>query len=204
MREPGVGRVLAASLHQAISEVLPTRLGFYESFLPAEGLRGGTIGVAPLLAVLSFLRQEGENYDRVTAQAGEYAAEWTVASMAPLERTMIGSAPTWLRARLVLRVARHLVRVTCDKSRATSRLRKGTARMHLRESIFCTVREPVGSPLCGFYGAALARLLALFALPPVSVVVEHCRGTDDSRVHCTLTFSLAGDLQRPLSTETAA
>jgi hypothetical protein len=57
MRDAGIGRVLVASLHEAISDVLPTRLGFYENWLNAEGLRGGTIGLAAVNAVLSFLRQ---------------------------------------------------------------------------------------------------------------------------------------------------
>ena len=35
---------------------------FYENWLNAEGLREGTIGLAPLYAVLSFLRQEGDAY----------------------------------------------------------------------------------------------------------------------------------------------
>ena len=68
MRESGVGRVLVASLHQAIGDILPTRLAFYENWLNAEGLRDGTIGLAPLYAVLSFLRQEGDAYALVTTQ----------------------------------------------------------------------------------------------------------------------------------------
>ena len=44
MRESGVGRVLVASLHQAIGDILPTRLGFYENWLTSEGLRDGTLG----------------------------------------------------------------------------------------------------------------------------------------------------------------
>ena len=60
MREAGIGRVLVASLHQGIADILPTRLAFYENWLNAEGLREGTIGLAPLFAVLSFLRTEGE------------------------------------------------------------------------------------------------------------------------------------------------
>ena len=44
MGDAGIGRVLVASLHQGIADVLPTRLGFYEDWLNAEGLRGGTIG----------------------------------------------------------------------------------------------------------------------------------------------------------------
>ena len=55
--------MLVASLHQAIADILPTRLAFYENWLNADGLREGTIGLAPLYAVLSFLRQEGDAYE---------------------------------------------------------------------------------------------------------------------------------------------
>ena len=51
-------------------------------------------------------------------------------------------------------------------SRVISRLRRGTARVDLRASIFCTVREPVLHPLCGFYAAAFTRLLALSISTP--------------------------------------
>src|SRR5688572_547195 len=78
MSEPRIGRVLVASLHQAIAELLPDRLEFYENWLSGRGLRVGTIGLAPLLAVLSFLRGEGEVYAQVVARAGDYAAQWTV------------------------------------------------------------------------------------------------------------------------------
>src|SRR5947208_7047960 len=103
MREAGIGRVLVASLHQGIADILPTRLGFYENWLTAEGLREGTIGLAPLYAVLSFLRQEGAAYHIITTRAGEYAAEWTVQSMTPMQRSAVRSMPEWLRRRLVLR-----------------------------------------------------------------------------------------------------
>src|SRR5437867_1580588 len=143
MREAGIGRVLVASLHQAIADILPMRLGFYENWLNAEGMREGTIGLAPLYAVLSFLRQEGEAYNRITTRAGEYAAEWTAASMSPVHRALVKAAPAWLRSRLLLRVAGRLVRSTYQGSRAISRLRRGTASVDLRASIFCTVRERV-------------------------------------------------------------
>ena len=74
MSEPRIGRVLVASLHQAIGDVLPMRLEFYENWLNVSGLREGTIGLAPLFAVLSFLRTEGAAYEQITARAGEYAA----------------------------------------------------------------------------------------------------------------------------------
>ena len=47
MSEPRIGRFLVASLHQAIAEVLPDRLEFYENWLSVAGLREGTIGLAP-------------------------------------------------------------------------------------------------------------------------------------------------------------
>src|ERR687892_2919158 len=101
MTEGGVGRLLVASLHQGIADLLPSRLEFYEAWLNPSGLRDGKIGLAPLAAVLSFLRQEGEPYWLITARAGEYSAEWTVASLPPMQRTMIRAAPEPLRLRLV-------------------------------------------------------------------------------------------------------
>ncbi|MGB7220514.1 MAG: hypothetical protein WBD07_17075 [Vicinamibacterales bacterium] len=194
MRDPGVGRVLVASLHQAIADVLPTRLGFYESFLDAEGMREGTIGLAPLNAVLSFLRQEGEVYGQITTRAGEYAAEWTAQSMSPMHRSLVKAAPAWLRGRLLLRLAGQLVRRTYRGSRAVSRVRRGTASVDLRGSIFCTVRERVPHPLCGFYAAAFTRLLTLFSLTARAEVVG-CRGTGEAT--CRMTVAMAGASEAP-------
>src|SRR5437868_513014 len=178
MREAGIGRVLVASLHQGIADILPTRLGFYENWLNAEGLREGTIGLAPLYAVLSFLRQEGDAYKLITTRAGEYAADWTVQSMPPFQRTMIKAAPVWLRSRILLRLARQLVRSSYKGSRALSRLRRGNARVDLRASVFCSVRDRVPHPLCGFYAAAFTRLMALFDIGASTEVVA-CRGTGE-------------------------
>jgi bacteriochlorophyll 4-vinyl reductase len=187
MREAGIGRVLVASLHQAIADLLPTRLGFYENWLNAEGLREGTIGLAPLYAVLSFLRQEGEAYRMITTRAGEYAAEWTVQSMPAMQRGMIKAAPVWLRTRMLLRLARHLVHDTYKGSRAISRMRRGTANIDVRASVFCSVREPVRYPLCVFYAAAFTRLLALFDLSARAEVVA-CRGT--GKASCVMTVAM--------------
>jgi bacteriochlorophyll 4-vinyl reductase len=179
MREAGIGRVLVASLHQAIADILPTRLGFYENWLNAEGLREGTIGLAPLFAVLSFLRQEGDAYRIITTRAGEYAAEWTVESMPTVRRAILKAAPVWLRTRMLLRLARQLVRDTYEGSRAIARVRRGTTNIDVRASVFCSVREPVGAPLCGFYAAAFTRLLALFDVTADTEVVA-CRGTGEA------------------------
>ncbi len=178
MRDAGVGRVLVASLHQAIADLLPTRLAFYENWLNAEGLRDGTIGLAPLYAVLSFLRQEGEPYQMITRRAGEYAAEWTVQSMPQSRRRLIRLAPAWIRGRLLLRLAGELIRDCYQGSRAVARVRKGTARIDVRASIFCTVRERVEHPLCGFYAAALTRLCGMFDLHTRAEVVT-CVGTGE-------------------------
>jgi len=180
MREAGIGRVLVASLHQAIADILPTRLEFYENWLNAEGLREGTIGIAPLQAVLSFLRQEGAAYQLIVTRAGEYAAEWTVESMPPVRRGLVRAAPAWLRAHLALRQARNLVRSSYRGSRAIARVRRGTASVDFRASIFCTVREPAAAPLCGFYAAAFTRLLALFHLEATTDVLA-CRGTGEAK-----------------------
>jgi bacteriochlorophyll 4-vinyl reductase len=187
MREARIGRVLVASLHQGIADILPDRLAFYENWLNAEGLREGTIGLAPLYAVLSFLRQEGQAYQFVTTRAGEYAAEWTVQSMPPFRRAAITLAPVWLRTRVLLHLAQQLVRATYQGSRAIARLRRGTASVDVRASIFCTVREPVLHPLCGFYAAAFTRLLAMFNTPAHTEVVA-CRGT--GKASCVLKVAM--------------
>lgn len=186
MRESGVGRVLVASLHQAIGDVMPTRLGFYENWLTSEGLREGTIGLAPLYAVLSFLRQEGAPYDAVVRAAGVYAAEWTVQSMGPARRRFIARLPRFARRRIVLGRARQLVRDSFDGNRASWGIRKGTARFEVTGSVFCEVRERVATPLCGYYAAACARMLALFDLD-VPVAIASCRGSDADATRCTLT-----------------
>jgi bacteriochlorophyll 4-vinyl reductase len=176
MIEAGIGRLLVASLHQAIADLLPTRLEFYEAWLNPTGLRDGRIGLAPLAAVLSFLRLEGEQYQLVAARAGEYTAEWWVAEMPAFKRTVIRAAPPGLRVRLVMRLAREMVRSTYRGSRAIVRWRKGKGAVDLRGSIFCEVRERVERPLCEFYASALRRLLLLFSLD-AEVGLEQCRAT---------------------------
>jgi bacteriochlorophyll 4-vinyl reductase len=176
MTDAAVGRLLVASLHQGIADLMPSRLEFYESWLNPAGLRRGRIGLAPLAAVLSFLRQEGKQYGLVAARAGEYTAEWTVADLAPLRRTIIRASPPRLRQRLVMRIARQMVRNTYGGSRAIVRWRRGRGAVDIRGSIFCEVRERVDHPLCEFYASAIRRLLYLFSLD-VDVDTDQCRAT---------------------------
>ena len=190
MSEPRIGRVLVASLHQAIADVLPTRLEFYENWLNSSGLREGTIGLAPLSAVLSFLRTEGPAYASITERAGEYAADWTVNSLPAFERRVIRALPPALRARAALRTARSLVRSTYPGSRAIVRLRKGTASVELRGSLFCEVREATAHPLCGFYAAAIEHVLELFALR-ADAQVHECRAAG-TRQGCLLSVVVQG------------
>jgi hypothetical protein len=190
MSEPRIGRVLVASLHQAIADVLPSRLEFYENWLSVSGLREGTIGLAPLFAVLSFLRTEGTAYGQITARAGEYAADWTVNGLPPFERRLVRALPTALRTRAAFRTARGLVRDTYPGSRAIVRLRRGTASIDLRGSLFCEVRETSILPLCGFYASAIARVLHLCDLRADARVSE-CRAAG-GRKGCLLSVVVLG------------
>jgi hypothetical protein len=164
MRDAGIGRILVASLHQAIADLMPTRLEFYENWLNADGLRNGRIGLAPLAAVLSFLRQEGEAYDLITVRAGEYAADWTVLGLPAYRRALARRLPTSMRARFALGLARRIVRESYRDSRAILRLRRGVGQLDIRGSIFCGVRYRVDAPLCGFYAAATNRVLRHFEI----------------------------------------
>ena len=185
-----IGRVLVASLHQAIAEVLPDRLEFYENWLTVPGLREGTIGLAPLSAVLSFLRLEGEAYNRTTMRAGEYAADWTVSGMSSIERRVISALPTVLRTRGAFRTARALVRSTYPGSRVKVKLRRGTAAVELRGSLFCETREAASMPLCGYYAAAIARVLHHFSLQ-ADAAVDECRASSRGK-GCRLKIEVRG------------
>jgi hypothetical protein len=189
MIEAGIGRLLVASLHQAIADLLPTRLEFYESWLHPRGLRDGRIGLAPLAAVLSFLRQEGEAYNLIAARAGEYTAEWTVTDLPGMHRSVIKGAPRWLRLWLVMRVARMMIRNTYRGSRVLIKWRRGEGAVDLRGSIFCEVRDRVQEPLCEFYAAAIRRLMALFELE-ADVEITSCRATGSGQ--CLMNVTIRG------------
>ena len=187
MTDAAVGRLLVASLHQGIADLLPSRLEFYESWLNPTGLREGRIGLAPLAAVLSFLRQEGEPYQLIAARAGEYTAEWTVAELPGFERTIIRGAPATLRPRLVMRIARQMVRNTYGGATAVVRWKKDRAAVDLQGSIFCQVRERTQNPLCEFYASALRRLMYLLNVE-ADVGTEQCKATGAGQ--CLMTIEV--------------
>ena len=187
MNEAGVGRILPASLHQGIADLLPSRLDFYEEWLNPKAMRDGRIGLAPLAAVLSFLRREGDNsYQLVSARAGEYAAEWTFADVSAIGRSVIRAAPVWLRVRIVSQMTQRLARRTAGDCRASIRWTKGTGSVGLSGSLFCVVRERSKEPLCEYYGSAIRRLMALSGLE-VDVTSDQCRASGADRCRMTLT-----------------
>jgi hypothetical protein len=179
MTQAGIGRILVASLHQAISDVLPDRLEFYENWLNPERLRNGTVGLAQVKAVLSFLRQEGEPYRLVTHRGGEYAAEWTAASQGRARRAVIRLMPLGLRSRLVLGLAKRTIRSTAADCRPRVGISKGQAHLDISGSVFCTVRDATNQRLCGFHEALVSRLLALYDVT-AQVELGRCRAVGDA------------------------
>jgi hypothetical protein len=187
MTDAAVGRLLVASLHQSIADLLPMRLEFYEAWLNPSGLREGRIGLAPLAAVLSFLRLEGEPYHLIAARAGEYTAEWIVSDLAPWYRRLILASPPALRKRLVIGVARWMVRSTYGASDVKVQWRQWQGALNLHSSLFCEVRDKVDHPLCEYYAAAFRRLMALFDLD-AEVITEQCRATGAR--HCLMALTV--------------
>ena len=175
MSEPKIARVLAASLHQAITELLPTRVEFYETWLAPLRIKQGKLGRARIAAVISFLRQEGADYDAVVARAGRYAADWTVDALLPVTRTIVCRLPRPIRMRMALRLAARLIEGCHDDVRVRSLVRRGTAVVTIDGSLFCDVRDLADDPLCRFYGATLERCLGAFSIPS-RVELSRCRG----------------------------
>jgi len=190
MDEGTIGRLLVASLHQGIADELPNRLEFYESWLSQEGLRDGRLGLAPLTAVLSFLRQEGGGaYPRVTARAGAYSAEWLMDALGPTQRKVALRLPGPLRIWVVLRLARRLARQTYGGSRVVGRgVGLGRGVVDVRGSVFCQVRDRVPEPLCEFYASALRVLLSRLDLAMDAHTAE-CRAAGATR--CTIALTAA-------------
>lgn len=194
MAEAGIGRILVASLHQGIADLLPSRLEFYENWLNASGLRNGTIGLAPLLAVLSFLRREGDAYGLVTDRAGEYAAEWSVADMWRVKRWVVRRLPAAMRAQAAMRLACRLVQHAYGSSRASGRLRRGAGSIVVRGSVFCGVRGHTVEPQCRYYATAVSRVFLLFNLR-VQARVTECRAIGDGA--CRVAIAVHGTTREP-------
>ncbi len=184
MRDAGIGRVLVASLHQGIADTLPQRLSFYESWLHAEGLRDGTIGLAPLYAVLSFLRQEGDairdHHDERPASTPR-SGPWS--RWAPFEAPCSSSR----RRRGCGRVSccdspERLVRDSYKSGRLTFRLRKGVA--DARASGIVVLQRPraVSDAHCAASMSPPSIGSASCSISPSHIDVMSCRGDRRARL----------------------
>ena len=178
MVDAGIGRLLISSLHQAIGDVAPTRLEFYESWLTPSGMRDGRIGLAPLGAVLSFLHREGPPVnDQIAIRAGTWAADWTYTDVSRPRRWLIRRMPAAIRVRSTFGLARRLVRATVRQSKVNARMHGVAGVVEIRSTAFEQLRDPASIPMRGFYGAALRRLLAQCAVDAeVAVATEHETG----------------------------
>jgi hypothetical protein len=151
-----------------------------------------------MMAVLGFLRTEGPAYDRVVERAGALAAEWSLMSLTPIRRRMVGWMPGRFRLRSALRVAGDIVSSVDSRSRLNIRLRGRTAQVEVTSSVFCTVRGVQVAPLCGFYRALALTALAHFGLQSTAQV-ERCRAMGAGS--CVISVRL--DMTQPVE-ETAA
>jgi len=173
MTDDGIGRLLVASLHQSIAEVLPTRLDYYEHWLSPMGLREGRSGLAPLGAVLSFLRQEGQGpYSAVMTAAGHLSAEWHFAE-GGVGRTLIGWQPRWLRRRTVLKRAARLLRTAYQPLVVKTSVGRTRGTLTLTRNVFCTLRDTWPWPTCVYVAAAVTRYLELHGVA-AEVRIEGC------------------------------
>lgn len=173
-RDVRVGRVLVAALQQAIAEELPTRTEFYDHWLGHDGRRDGTLGQAPMTAVLGFLRTEGPAYDRVVESAGRLVVQWTAADATAWQRTWVPRLPLWWRTRAVCRRIKRVISGTSAASLIQTRVSRGVVTIKVGESVFCGAREKPSSPLCGFYSAVVVTMCASAGLV-VAGRMEQCR-----------------------------
>jgi predicted hydrocarbon binding protein len=176
MREPRIGRLVIAALHQAIAEAIPLRLEFYENWLKPLGLlkEGKHIGPAPFSAALSFLRREDVGlYESITSRAGVLAADWRSDTLRWSGRRWARILPEAWRVRSALRASRRISRAAYPNTRVRCRVKGGEARVEITRSAFCQVRESVDRPLCTFYAGLIRRLLAAYGLA-ATVRLDKC------------------------------
>jgi len=188
--DDGIGRLLVASLHHGISDAIPQRLDYYEHWLGPMGLKDGRGGLAPLNAVLSFLRQEGQPvYDDIMRRAGHASAEWHLGEDAfglRVARTLPGG----LRRRFALGRSRRLVRAAFDPARARVGTRQGRGQVEIDGSVFCGLREPWPWPTCTYFAAAIERHLTLCGAV-AAVRIAECRAGGAACCRFDVTFTSA-------------
>jgi predicted nuclease with RNAse H fold len=201
MSEAKIGRVVAAALHEALASQLPMRLEFYEHWLKPTGLREGRVGIASFQAVLSFLRREDGMWAPVMQGAGEYAAEWTFATLSPFRRALVRRLSRRGRLRLALRLASRLVVETHPSSGAHVAVRRDEGRLAIDRSAFCDVRSQADHPQCLFYAAALGRFCHLLGLE-TDVMTAECRGMGHPQ--CVIAAGAAREPAEPVGAASSA
>ena len=189
MSEPRIGRVLVASLHQAIAEVLPDRLEFYENWLSVSGLarRHDRTGAAVRGAELPAHRGRGVRSD--------HGACRRVRGGLDRQRPVAARAPLHPRAadRRCGRAARCAPRARSSRRPIPGRARSSACSAGRRRSTCadrCSARcaKRLSLPLCGFYASAIARVLQHFstaapmrgstsAAPPAAGRAACCRSS---------------------------
>ncbi len=176
MREAKIDRLLAAAVHQAIADLLPSRLEFYESYLRPRGWREDSVNLAPISAVLSFLRHEDEGtYDEVMTRAGHYAARWVHTERPWGVRLISRLVPSWLRLRRLSDVARRNLQRSYRGTRVRTTVKRGTVAVEIHGSIFCRVRDASDTLLCRYYVALFEELLTLDGFALGSTAIDRCR-----------------------------
>ncbi|MDA1306720.1 MAG: hypothetical protein O2917_05600 [Acidobacteria bacterium] len=189
-RDIRAGRILVAALQQAINEELPTRFEFYDHWLGPDGRRDGTLGMAPMAAVVGFLRTEGEGYHRVMAHAGALVAQWTWNDAGRWSRYWVPRLPRWWRIRSTGRRLVAVIADTCPATRAKATVSSGVVTLSVRESVFCSARERPVAPLCAFYAALLVAMFASVDLV-VAGQMEECRARAERGTTCMGTFAVS-------------
>ncbi len=175
MAELKIGRAIGAALHQAISEILPARVEFYEEWLTLDRIREGTLSRAKVGAVLSFLRQEPSGYNEVVGRAGHHTAEWSLDVLPSFRGRLLCQMPLSLRVWAGLRRGARLIRGLHSDGRLRWTRRRGCVVVTIEGSLFCQVRVHSSAPLCRFYSTLLERCLESFEVP-CSIESTRCRG----------------------------
>ncbi len=159
MAELKIGRAIGAALHQAISEILPARVEFYEEWLTLDRIREGTLSRAKVGAVLSFLRKEPSGYNEVVGRAGHHTAEWSLDVLPSFRGRLLCQMPLSLRVWAGLRRGARLIRGLHSDGRLRWTRRRGCVVVTIEGSLFCQVRVHSSAPLCRFYSTLLERCL---------------------------------------------
>jgi hypothetical protein len=171
-----VGRVLLESLHQAIDEVLPARLEYYERWLKPAEAPSPKLGAASFSAMLSFLHQEGAEADIVLDFAGQYAAVRSFNGLFALRRAFLRMLPRRLRARRATRLVVRVLAALHGESRVDMSRRRSTVFINIEGSPFCAAAPPAEPPTCRFYSTFILTFLQLFHLR-AAVRVTRCRAS---------------------------